>query len=177
MPLRLDEIVLSRKMLVRISSFIFLPVIFILIGQNVTPKSIDGRQLFLSPRVAQIAAYQNNVQRWASEIRIAQIELQGILDRPTTDLFLQDSQIQDIVRQTQNLTTSIDGTATPDTLIGLRSLILEAAYTNEQAAADIAVWASAPSDISLQSAKDGILTARTALIKVYRNPWVTVQTP
>jgi len=177
MPLRLVEIVLSRKTLARISSYVFLPVILILIGQNVTPKSIDGRQLFLSPRVARIAAYQNNVQRWASEIRIAQTELQGILDKRTTDLFLQDSRIQDIVRRTQNLTTSIDATATPDTLVGLRSLILEAAYTNEQAAADIAVWASAPSDISLQSAKDGILTARTALIKVYRNPWVTVQTP
>ena len=177
MPLRLVEIVLSRKLLTKISLIILLPIILILIGQNITPKSIDGKQLFLSPRVARIAAYQNNVQRWASEIRIAQIDLQGILDRPTTDLFLQDSRIQDIVRRTQNLTSSIDGTSTPDTLVGLRSLILDAAYTNEQAAADIAVWVSAPSDISLQSAKDAIQTARTALIKVYRNPWVIVYSP
>ncbi|MFA5872743.1 MAG: hypothetical protein WC832_02140, partial [Anaerolineales bacterium] len=78
---------------------------------------------------------------------------------------------------TQNLTTSIDGTTTPDTLLGLRSLMLDAAYANEQAAAAIAVWASAPSGASLQSAEDAILTAKTALTKVYSNPWVTVQTP
>jgi len=177
MPLRLAEVVISKKMLARISSFFLLPVILILIGLNVTPKSIDGKQLFLSPRVARIAAYQNNVQQWASEIRVDQAELQGILERQTSDLFQQDSRIQDIVRRTQYLTTSIDGTPTPDTLVGLRYLILDAASTNEQAAADIAVWASAPSDASLQSAKDAIQTARTALIKVYSNPWVSVQTP
>jgi hypothetical protein len=177
MPLRLDEIVLSRKMLARISSFIFLPVIFILIGQNVTPKTIDGKQLFLSPRVARIAAYQKYVQMWASEIRIAQAELQGIMDRQTTDLFQQDSRIQDLVRRTQNLITTIDGTPSPDTLIGLRSLILDAADTNEQAAAYIAVWASAPSDTSLQFAKDAIQVARTALLIVYMNPWIIVHSP
>ncbi|MFA5873134.1 MAG: hypothetical protein WC832_04145, partial [Anaerolineales bacterium] len=76
--------------------------------------------------------------------------MQSILDKQTTDLFQQDSQIQDTVRRTQNLTTSIDGTTTPDTLLGLRSLMLDAAYANEQAAAAIAVWASAPSGASLQ---------------------------
>ncbi len=177
MPMRLDEIVISKKMLTRISSLILLPVILIFIGRNVTPLSNDGKQLFLSPRVARIAAYQNNVQRWASEISTAQAEMQSILDKQTTDLFQQDSQIQDTVRRTQNLTTSIDGTTTPDTLLGLRSLMLDAAYANEQAAAAIAVWASAPSGASLQSAEDAILTAKTALTKVYSNPWVTVQTP
>jgi hypothetical protein len=175
--MRLDEIVISKKMLTRISAFIFLPIILIIIGRNVTPFSKDGKQLFLSPRVARIAAYQNNVQRWTGEIGTVQIEMQSILDKQATDLFQQDSQIQDAVRRTQNLTTSIDGTTAPDTLVGLRSLILDAASSNEQAAAAIAIWASAPSDPSLQSAKDAILTAKTALTKVYSNPWVTVQSP
>ena len=177
MPMRLDEIVISKKMLTRISSFILLPVILIFIGWNVTPLSNDGKQLFLSPRVARIAAYQKNVQQWASEISNAQAEMKSILDKQTTDLFQQDSQIQDTVRRTQNLTTSIDGTTTPDTLAGLRSLMLDAAYANEQAAAAIAVWASAPSEASLQSAQDAILTAKTVLTKVYSNPWITVQAP
>lgn len=177
MPMRLDEIVISKKMLMRILSFILLPVILIFIGHKVTPLSSDGKQLFLSPRVARIAAYQNNVQRWASEISSSQTEMQSILDEQTTDLFQQDNQIQDTVRRTQNLTTSIDGTTTPDTLLGLRSLMLEAAYANEQAAAAIAVWASAPSDESLRSAEEAILTTRAALTKVYSNPWVAVQMP
>ncbi len=177
MPMRLDEIVISKKMLTRIIYFILLPVILIFIGRNVTPLSNDGKQLFLSPHVARIAAYQNNVQQWTGEISTAQAEMQSILDKQATDLFQQDSQIQDTVRRTQNLTTSIDGTTTPDTLAGLRSLMLDAAYANEQAAAAIAVWASAPSDASLQSAKEAILIAKAALTKVYSNPWVTVQTP
>lgn len=177
MPLRLDEIVISKKMLMRIISFLLLPAILIFIGQKVTPLSSDGKQLFLSPRVARISAYQNNVQCWASEISAAQAEMQSILEEQTTDLFQQDNQIQDTVRRTQNLTTTIDSTATPDTLIGLRSLMLDAAYANEQAAAAIAVWASAPSDGSLQAAEEAILTARAALTNVYSNPWVTVQMP
>jgi hypothetical protein len=175
--MRLDEIVISKKMLIRISSFILLPIILMFIGWNVTPLGNDGKQLFLSPRVAQIASYQNNVQRWASEISSAQVELQSILDKQTTDLFQQDSQIQDTVRRTQNLTTSIDGTTTPDTLAGLRSLMLDAANANEQAAAAIAVWASAPSDATLQSAEVAILSAKTTLTNVYNNPWVTVPMP
>jgi hypothetical protein len=175
--MRLDEIVISKKMLIRISSFIFPPIILMFIGWNVTPLGNDGKQLFLSPRVAQIASYQNNVQRWAGEISSAQVDLQSILDKQTTDLFQQDSQIQDTVRRTQNLTTSIDGTTTPDTLTGLRSLMLDAANANEQAAAAIAVWASAPSDATLQSAKVAILSAKTTLTNVYNNPWVTVPMP
>ncbi len=174
MPMRLEEIVISKKVLTRTLIYILLPVILIFIGREVTPLSTDGKQLFLSPRVAQIAAYQNNVQRWASEISAVQEEMQSILDKQSTDLFQQDSQIQDTVRRTQNLTASIDGTTTPDTLLGLRTLMLNAASTNEQAAAAIAVWASAPSDTSLQAAEAAILTARTALANVYSNPWVTV---
>jgi hypothetical protein len=103
--------------------------------------------------------------------------MQNILDNQTTDLFQQDSQIQNTVRLTHNLATSIDGTTTPDTLVDLRSIMLDAANANEQAAAAIAAWASVPSDTSLQSAKDAILTAKNALTKVYNNPWVTVQAP
>ena len=175
--MRLDEIVISKKILVRISLYFLLPVLLILIGWKETPLSNDGKQLLLSPRLARIAAYQNNVQRWASEIITAQAEMQSILDNQTTNLFQQDSQIQDTMQRTQNLTVSIDGTTTPDTLVGLRSLMLDAAYANEQAAAAIAVWASAPSDPSLQSAKDALISSRTTLTKVYNNPWVTVPMP
>ena len=175
--MRLDEITISKKMLTRMFFFILLPISLVLIGRSVTPLSDDGKQLLLSPHVAQIAAYQNSVQRWAGEISATQAEMQGILDNQTTDLFQQDSQIQDTVRQTHDLTTSIDGTTTPDTLAGLRSIMLDAANSNEQAAAAIATWASVPSDTSLQSAKDDILTAKNALKKVYNNPWVTVQAP
>jgi len=177
MPMQLEEIVISKKMLKRIFSFILLPVILIFIGRNVTPLSNDGKQLFLSPRVARIAAYQNDVQRWASEISAVQVEMQSILDEQATDLFQQDNQIQDTVRRAQNLTVSIDGTTTPDTLLGLRIMMLDAAYANEEAAAAIAAWASAPSDASLRAARNAILVARTALTNVYNNPWVTVQTP
>lgn len=175
--MRLDEIVISKKIVAQIFSLIFLPVILILIGWYVTPLGNDGKMQFLSPRVARIAAYQDNVQRWAGEIRTALGELQGILNKQATDLFQQDSQIMDTVRRTQNLTTSIDSTTTPDTLIGLRTLMLDAAYANEQAAIAIAIWASAPSDASLRSAEDAILFARMTLAKVYSNPWVTVLTP
>jgi hypothetical protein len=175
--MQVDEIIISKKMLTRISFSILLPVILILIGRSVTPLSDDGKQLFLSPHVAQVAVYQNSVQRWAEEISSTQTEMQSILDNQTTDLFQQDSQIQNTVRLTHNLATSIDGTTTPDTLVGLRSIMLDAANANEQAAAAIAAWASVPSDTSLQSAKDAILTAKNALMKVYNNPWVTVQTP
>jgi hypothetical protein len=175
--MRLDEIVISKKMLTRIISFILLPFVLILIGQYITPLSSGGKPLFLSPHVARIAAYQNNVQGWAGEINSVQVEMQTILDSETADLFQQDSQIQDTVRRTQNLTTSIDGTTTPDTLAGLRSLMLDAANANEQAAYAIAGWASAPSAASLQSAEEALLTAREALMKVYGNPWVKVQMP
>jgi hypothetical protein len=175
--MRLDEIVISKRFLFKSLSLILIPVILTLIGQNITPRGNDGSLLFLSPRVAQIAAYQNSVQRWAGEIRAAQGAMQNILNRKAIDLFRQDIEVQDAVRRTQNLTTSIDSTPPPDTLLGLRSLMLDAAYSNEQAALAIAVWASAPSGASLQDAEDSILLARSTLTKVYSNPWVTVQTP
>jgi len=177
MPMKLEEIVISKKALTRTLIYILLPVILIITGRYVTPTDSDGRQLFLSPRVAQIAAYQNNVQRWASEMSSVQADIQSILDQQTSDLFQQDSKVQDAVRRTQNLTTSIDGSSAPSTLIGLRSLMLDAATANEQAAAAVATWASAPSDTSLQSAEDAIQIAKTTLTKVYSNPWVKVTDP
>jgi hypothetical protein len=175
--MRLDEIVISKKMLARITFWILMPLLLIYLGHSITPFSNEGKMLFLSPHVAQIAAYQNAVKLWVSELKSTQAELQSILDEQGGDLFQQDSKIQDAVRGSQNLTTSIDGTTSPDTLSGLRSLILDAANANEQAAIAIAVWASAPSDESLKSARDSILSARTALGKVYNNPWVILQVP
>jgi hypothetical protein len=149
-------------------------IALVLIGRAVTPKNRDGNLVFLSPRVAQIASYQRQAEKWAGELNSIEADTRALLNGDTTDLFAQDSAFRDINRRTTNLVSAIDATSTPDSLTGLRDLLMEAAAAHQEASAVLGMWISEPSADNKAAARDALSGAASLLDRVYNNPWVSL---
>lgn len=150
-------------------------IVLVLIGRAATPVDKNGSLMFLSPRVAQIARYQRQAEKWAVEMRSLEISMQTLLDGNTSDLFAQDSAFQDINKRTENLVTSIDATGAPDSLGGLRDLLSEAAVAHQDAATALGQWISEPSNDTKTAAEDAFSSAASLLDRIYNNPWVIIE--
>lgn len=150
-------------------------ILLIVLGKKVTPVDVDGNLLFLSPRVAEIASYQRQVQKWVTLLGEINTEMQDLLEGNSYDIFQQDSAFQEINREVNSLVTAIDSTSAPDSLVGLRDLMVEVTSTYANAAYSLGQWISEPSEVTYQTAYESLSNATSQLERVYENPWVVIE--
>jgi hypothetical protein len=147
------------------------------LGRKVTPTDTSGNLLILSPRVAYIAEYQRKVQGWTSEMEQIEDGIRELLADNTSDLFTQDSKVQKVFQQAENLESKIDETNAPDTLTGLQDLMVEAVKLHRGATSAVAQWVSEPSDKTLENVRSSLVAAKDTLDRVYQNPWLQISKP
>jgi hypothetical protein len=162
------------RRIVRATLIIVVVVGLTVIGYFVTPSDTNGNLLLLSPSVAAIAGYQRHVRQWALELRTTEVQMYALETENTTDLYAQDSALQDINRNVNALSSEIDSTRAPDSLKGLHDLIANAANAHMLASAALEQWLGAPSTATKAAASEAIDTANGILEQVYSNPWVTL---
>lgn len=140
-------------------------------GFIVSPESADGRPLLLTPRLAQLSEYQQDVREWVGDLRQHNADLEYLLEDDNGDLFAQDSQASRIYGKLLGLAETIESTEPPAGLEGLHVIVHEAAAAHLKAAAAAGKWISEPISDNLAAAETALGTASETLTRIYQNPW------
>ena len=144
----------------------------VVLGRSVSPMGEDGRPIFLSPRLAQVTAYQRDTRRWAGDLRETQTSLGEVLSNPSTDLLVLDTRANMLYGRLVSLQAEVDSTSVPPTLETLHVAIGEAASASLDTALRVAAWISGPTSGNLTSAEDALITSQDSLDRLFENPWV-----
>jgi len=146
--------------------------LLIITGVIVSPRGEDGAPLLLTPRLACLAKYRSDLQRWADILEQEDGELTSLLSpSATSDLFRQDNQVSQTYNRLFALSAEIDGTAPPPTLEDLHAMMQATASAYLEAADAAARWVGEPSEENHTAALDSLAAAGAALQRVYQNPW------
>ena len=144
----------------------------IVLGRSVSPVGEYGRPTFLSPRLAEITAYQRAIQRWAGELQDIQAGLGGLLSNPSADLLAQDGKGNLLYGRLLSLQAEVDSTRVPPTLETLHAAVQDTVAATLEVALRVAAWISEPTLENSASAEDALNTARDMLGQINQNPWV-----
>jgi hypothetical protein len=144
----------------------------VLLGKSVSPVDAKGRPIFLSPRLAQISAYQQNVRHWAANLKEIQSGLAELLSKPNDNILNLDQHANLLYGRLVNLQAELDGTSVPSTLDVLHASITDAVNASLETALLVAAWISEPDPNNLHSAESGLSAAMYLLDNIYQNPWV-----
>jgi hypothetical protein len=142
------------------------------LGKAVSPVGANGRPIFLSPRLAQITAYQRDARRWAGNMRDIQTNLGELLSNPSADLLAMDGQANLLYGRLVSLQAEVDSTSVPPTLETLHASMGEAVSASLDAALRVAAWISEPTTGNQASAEDALNFCTELLDSIYQNPWV-----
>ena len=147
-------------------------VALVFLGKSVSPVDGKGKPIILSPRLAQISAYQRDIRRWASNLREIQTDLGGLLSNPNANILDMDEQANLLYGRLGNLQAEVDGTSVPSTLEVLHTSTGDAVSASLTATLGVAVWISEPTSENLHSAENALSAATEQLDGIYQNPWV-----
>ncbi len=147
-------------------------VALVFLGKSVSPVDAKGKPIFLSPRLAQISAYQRDVRRWALNMREIQSDLGGLLSNPTANILDMDERANLLYGRLVNLQTEVDGTSVPSTLDVLHTSMGDAVGASLTASLGVAAWISEPTSGNLHSAESALSAAMQQLAGIYQNSWV-----
>ena len=169
------EVVLSRGYIRRVLRVVLVvAAIFglIVLGHAVSPVGEQGRPIILSPRLAEITAFQRDIQHWAGELQEIQTGLGGLLSNPSGELLAQDERVNLYYGQLLSLQTEVDSTRVPPTLETLHTAMQDTIATTLEAALGVTAWISEPTPENSASAEDALNAARDKLGQINQNPWV-----
>jgi hypothetical protein len=144
----------------------------VFLGKSVSPVDAKGKPIFLSPRLAQISAYQRDVRRWAANLKEIHSGLGELLSNPTDNILDMDERANLLYGRLVNLQAEVDGTSVPSTLDVLHASMGEAVNASLDASLRVAAWISEPTPNNLQSAESALSAATDLLDDIYQNPWV-----
>lgn len=142
------------------------------LGKAVTPVDAKGRPILLSPRLAQVSAYQRNVRSWAANLKEIQSDLGELLSSPNSDILNMDEQANLLYRRLASLQAEVDGTSVPPTLETLHASIGEVVNASLDASLRVAAWISEPTPENLTAAEDALKNSQDLLNLIDQNPWV-----
>ena len=161
----------SIRLLVIVLSFLGL----LLLGRAVSPTNSNGMPMFLSPHLAEITSYALKVQQWTEKLQETQDNLTMLLAHPSSDLLIQDNQIDLFYGQLINLKAEVESTRVPSTLEGLQSVCEESLTASLDASLQIAGWISTPTADNYNAANNALNLAQNTLAELKQNPWVQAQ--
>jgi hypothetical protein len=144
----------------------------IFLGKSVSPVDVKGKPIFLSPRLAQVSAYQRDVRRWAANLKAIQSHLAELLSNPTDNILDMDERANLLYGRLVNLQAEVDGTSVPSTLDVLHVSMGYAVNASLGATLRVTTWISVPTPDNFSSAENALSTAKAQLDDIYQNPWV-----
>ena len=167
------EIEVSPRLL---KSGLILVLIFgpLLAGMHLSPNE-NGRPLLLTPRLANLNAYQRSVQTWVRTFRQVDAGLSALLVEDPADLFAQNERLNRDYQQMNLTVESLDRTSVPATMEPLHELLVNTANAYLDATLLTASWISEPSPENAQAASAALSVAEELLQRLYANPWIEVQ--
>ncbi len=137
-------------------------IVPLLVGWIASPAREDGRPLLLTPRLAQVNRYRQDVRNWAEAFQRADEELAILLEEPAGDLFEQNGQVNRVYQRVKQVAEDIDQSPVPPTFEPLHELLAATSQAYVQAAITTARWISEPVDGNRQAAQDALSAARCA---------------
>ena len=146
----------------------------LLAGMNLSPTQ-NERPLLLTPRLANLNAYQHSVQTWVRTFRQVDASLSDLLVEDPTDLFAQNERLNRYYQQMNLTLESLDRTAVPTTMEPFHELLVNTANAYLDATILTARWISEPSPENAQAANTALSSAEELLQRLYANPWIEVQ--
>ena len=171
------EVVLSRGYIRRVLRVVLVVAAMlglIVLGHAVSPVGEQGRPIILSPRLAEITAFQRDIQHWAGELQEIQTGLGGLLSNPSGELLAQDERVNLYYGQLLSLQTEVDSTRVPPTLETLHTAMQDTIATMLEATLGVTAWINEPTPENTASAEDALNAARDKLGQINQNPWVVV---
>jgi hypothetical protein len=144
----------------------------LVLGYLSSPLDDNGRPLLLTPRLAQIVAYQHDVHRWANQLRSNHSSLANILLRSDVGLFEQDQEVNRLYGELFRIREEVDGTKVPPTLESLHLTMQSALDESIVAVQATASWVGEPTTANHLQAEAALETASESLNHLLANPWV-----
>jgi hypothetical protein len=142
------------------------------LGKTVSPVDVKGRPIILSPRLAQVSAYQRDAKRWTASLKEIQSDLGELLSNPSSNILNMDEQANLLYGRLVSLQAEVDGTSVPPTLETLHASIGEVVNATLDASLRVAAWISEPTSENLRSAEDALKNSQDLLDLIDQNPWV-----
>ena len=96
------EIEIPRRLAWYVLS-VLLAITPLLIGILTSPYSEDKSPLLLTPRLARLNQYRQEVRTWVKSLQEADTQLKTLLDEPSDDLFDQNYQINQVYQNFRQL--------------------------------------------------------------------------
>lgn len=168
------EIEVSRRLLG--SGFMLLLVLGpLLAGMHASPLTDERRPLLLTPRLARLNSYQQEVQTWVRTFQEIDEGLSTLLADDQADLFAQNERLNGYYQQMNLTVETLDRTPVPATLEPLHDLLANTAQAYLEATLLAARWISEPDPGNLQAAQSALTASAELLQRLYANPWIEVQ--
>lgn len=168
------EIEVSRRLLG--SGFVLLLILGpLLAGMHASPLTDNGRPLLLTPRLARLNGYQQEVQTWVHTFQQIDEGLSALLEDDQADLFAQNERLNGYYQQMILTVETLDRTPVPATLEPLHDLMLNTAQAYLESTLLAARWISEPAPGNSQAAQSALTASAELLQRLYANPWIEVQ--
>ena len=144
----------------------------IVLGLRASPVGANGRPLLLTPRLAEINGYRQDIQRWGNILSGLDGDLGEILADSSTDLFSQNEEVERVYSRLQSLTAEIESRNIPPTLDQVHEFVSQTASAYLQAASLTAAWIAEPVEKNQQAAAEALDQAHNLLEQLLANPWI-----
>ena len=144
----------------------------LVLGYFSSPLDENGRPLLLSPRLAQIVAYQRDMNGWANQLQDIHTSLATILSQSDVSLFEQDQEVNRLYGKLLRLRDEVDGTNVPPTMESLHLMMQSTLDESGAAFQATATWVGEPTAVNHHQAETGLETASESLNHLLANPWV-----
>jgi hypothetical protein len=167
------EIEIPRRLAWYVLS-VLLAITPLLIGILTSPYSEDKSPFLLTPRLARLNQYRQEVRTWVKSLQEADTQLKTLLDEPSDDLFDQNYQINQVYQNSRQLVEAIDQTEIPPTFESFHGLLGETVNAYLDASSLVSQWISEPGEENQQAAGAALSTAHELLNRLYANPWIEV---
>jgi hypothetical protein len=142
------------------------------LGKAVSPVDAKGNHILLSPRLAQVSAYQRDAKRWVANLKEIQLDLDELITAPTSNILDMDQRANLLYGHLVSLQAEVDGTSVPPTLEALHASVGDTVNASLDASLRVAAWISEPTPENLSSAEDALMKSQGLLDLIYENPWV-----
>jgi len=149
---------------------------FYFLGNDLTPKNAIGRPLILSPSVRQAVLYRRSVQRWLSDLKridadIDSVLVEGDITEPG-QLYELNDQAQRLNNQTAGVVQDVAFTAAPPALVSLQQQVYVVVEAYYEAAQATALWVGAPEEETFETACAKLELARALREELATSRWL-----
>lgn len=167
------EIEIPRRLVKSVTYLLFIGIPLML-GLHVSPETERNLPLLLTPRLALLQSYRQEIQDWVKVFELADSGLAKLLDGPATSPFDQNEQVSRLYQRISQTNQIIDQTPVPTTFEPLNDLLVQTATTYLDATVQAARWINEPDEENLQLAKKALISSKAMLERLYLNPWMDV---